>query len=602
MFTKHIILIGMGFILCVSGIASAERALDREEILEIFDKLSEQPKKTWISTGTIDAVHDEYRAAKTTNQAEIDNQINQEIEEYRNSSTKVELTEELQKMKLDAIPFNVRYRLSNEYSMNSHVVVKYDGEKFYWEISVNSRSDSVIPGKDLEGNYMTEQFNLSWNTERTFTWDGQKYTIYSASTNQAIEDITNSFPHAVNGPLTAGVIPWGYGSFTYEKLSEAEASAVEVNIDNRKEIHLTVNSKDGTEMLFILDKDKNYAVLSCLFTGQDYIVARQYGDFKLVSGNWVPMTILVQKYNNSSDKLLASDYWTFTSISGETPTPGSFSVDFNSNTIISLHTPVTESPLIYHYCKDVDVEQLLTGSKTFLATDSTVPQNCATVALGYAAGQLEKDIVNKQLSELVVGPDKKTSLYEMKRFAQRLGLHCKVVKTDLESLKNLAGSKAILHLPEKNHFVLLDHIDKQYVWLLDFTGREFFYRISIDRFNKEWSEGTALLIAEQPIKLHDSTVEIADAQLHRFVGGDGYQCTKLIQQGYVIYCNQIGGMCFGYYEYYYYRYGCEAAASGTCPENWYYRKVKSLCIDDPYIPWYCTVTGDWICYYIYACK
>ena len=125
MFTKHIILIGMGFILCVSGIASAERALDREEILEIFDKLSEQPKKTWISTGTIDAVHDEYRAAKTTNQAEIDNQINQEIEEYRNSSTKVELTEELQKMKLDAIPFNVRYRLSNEYSMNSHVVVKY---------------------------------------------------------------------------------------------------------------------------------------------------------------------------------------------------------------------------------------------------------------------------------------------------------------------------------------------------------------------------------------------------------------------------------------------------------------------------------------------
>jgi hypothetical protein len=601
MFTKHIILLGMSFILCVCGIASAERTLDRGEILEIFDKLTNQPKKTWISAGTIDAVHDEYRAAKTTDQAKIDSQINQEIEEYRNSSAKMELTEELQKMKLDAIPFNVRYRLSNEYSMNSHVVVKYDGERFSWKINVNSRSDSVIPGKELEGNFMTEQFNLGWNTERTFTWDGQKYTIYLESSNQAVEDIKNDLPHVVGGPLTAGVIPWGYDSFTYDNLAAGETSAVEVNIDNRKEIHLTINGKDGTEMLFVLEPEKNYAVLSCLFTGQDYIVARQYGDFKLVLGNWIPMTILVEKYEDLADKPLASDFWKFTSISGETPAPGSFSVDFKSNTIVSFHSPVTESPLIYNYSKDVDVKQLLTGSMAFLASDSAASQNCATATLAYAAGKLEKEIVNKQLSELVVGPDKSTSLYAMKQFAQSLGLHCRVVKTDLATLRSLAGSTAILHMPKKNHFVLLDHIDERYVWLLDFTSSKFFYSVDIDRFNREWSEGTALLVAGQPIQMQDGFVEIADTQLHQFIGAGGYQCTQVIQESNTIYCTQISGICIGYYECYFLRYGCAPAESGSCAYALYLRKIKSLCIDG-YYPYSCTVTGEWICYYMYACK
>ena len=601
MFTKRIILFGIVFILCACTVVSAERTLGRAEILEIFDKLTSQPKETWISAGTIEAVHAEYRAAKTTDQAKINDQINQEIEEYQNSVTKAELTEELQEMKLNAIPFNVRYELSNEYSMNSNVVLKYDGERFYWEINVNSRTDSVIPGKELEGNYMTEQFNTDWNTERTFTWDGQKYTIYSISTNQAVEDISNSFPHVVNGPLTAGVIPWGTGNFTYDNLSESEASAIEVDINNRTEIHLIINSKDGTEMLFVLEPGKSYAVLSCLFTGRDSIVAGQYDNFRLVSGNWVPMTILMEKYDDLADKPLASDFWKFTDISGETPAPGSFDVDYKSDTIVSFHNSVTDTPLMYRYTDAVDVKRLLDWSITFLS-DSTAPQNCATVALGYAARQLKKHIVNKQFSKLVTGPDKTTNLHEMKQFAQNLGLHSRVVKTDLETLKNLSGSMAILHIPDKSHFVLLDHIDQRYVWLLDLTSKEFFYRIDIDRFNEQWIEGTALLIAAQPIKLQGNSVEIADTQLHQFVGAGGYQCTQLIQESNVIYCTYVCGQCVGYYEYYYNRYGCAPAASGTCSYALYLRKVKSPCISSSYYQSDCTVTGEWTYYYIYACK
>ena len=602
MVSKRILLLSFSLILCANGIVSAERKLERSEILGIFDKLTSQPKNMWISAGTIEAVHDEYRAAKTTDQAKINNQINQEIQEYQNSLAKTELTEELQEMKLEAIPFNVRYELSNEYSMNSNVVLKYDGERFSWEISVNSRTDSVVPGKELKGNYMTEQFNMDWNSDRTFTWDGQKFTIYSPSTNQAVEDITDSFPHVVNGPLTAGIITWGYGSLTYDNLSASEASAVEINMNGRMEVHLTVNSKDGTEMLFILEPQKDYAVLSCLFTGRDSIIAGQYGDFKLVSGNWVPMTILVEKYDDLADKPLTSDYWKFTNISGEVPAISSFNSNFKSNTIVSYHYSDTEPPLMYHYTDAVDVKQLLDGGKAYLTSGTTALQNCATAALGYVAGQLKKDINGEQLSKLVVGKNKATSLYAMKQFAQNLGLYCRVVRTDLNTLKNLSGPRAILHIPGKNHFVLFDHVDDRYVWLMDLTSREFFYCIDIDLFNKAWTERTALLIADEPIKLQNDSVEIADAQLHKLIGAGGYKCTELIQEYNVIYCTQVCGVCDGYYEYYYNRYGCASAPSGTCTYNLYLRKVESLCINKSDIPIYCTVTGEWTEYYMWACK
>ncbi|MEE9370710.1 MAG: hypothetical protein V3W45_04470, partial [Sedimentisphaerales bacterium] len=148
--TKNILLTVL-FLLSVSCAAFADRELDRTEILQIFEQLTSQPKRTWISAGTIEATREEYKAPKTTDRNEINNQINQSVQEYQSSPNKRELTEELQKMKLDAIPFNVRYELSNEYTMSSIVTVRYDGNRFYWEINVDSRADSVKPGKDLAG-------------------------------------------------------------------------------------------------------------------------------------------------------------------------------------------------------------------------------------------------------------------------------------------------------------------------------------------------------------------------------------------------------------------------------------------------------------------
>ena len=38
----------------------ADRTLDRSEILEIFQILTEQPKDTWIQKGTIEAKHTKF--------------------------------------------------------------------------------------------------------------------------------------------------------------------------------------------------------------------------------------------------------------------------------------------------------------------------------------------------------------------------------------------------------------------------------------------------------------------------------------------------------------------------------------------------------------
>ena len=89
------------------------------------------------------------RRPKVTDSTKIKAEIDKAVRQYEQNANKRELTPELQKMKLDAIPFNVKYKLANEYSMSSREVVKYDGERFYWEITVNSRSDSIKPDATL---------------------------------------------------------------------------------------------------------------------------------------------------------------------------------------------------------------------------------------------------------------------------------------------------------------------------------------------------------------------------------------------------------------------------------------------------------------------
>lgn len=602
MSTKRTLFAGV-LLLSASCGAFADRPLERAEILQIFQQLTSQPRKTWIPAGTIEATHQEYRAPKTTDPNEINRQINDKIREYQANPNKPELTENLPKMTLDAIPFNVRYRLSNEYTMSSTVVVRFDGERFYWEINVDSRTDSVERDAALSGNYMTRHFDLEWNARRIFAWDGEKYTTYSLPGNHAIVDAAGTTPHVVTGPLTAGVIPWGYGYFTYDNLSAIESSAVETYVNGQTQIQLTLVNSDGSQMLFVLDPAKAYAAVSCSITGPgNFLTSKQYSNYQYVSGHWVPTTISIEKYDAGSNRLLANDSWTFTTISGDAPAPESFNVQYEADALIEYFSDVTARPAMYRYSRTVDTTLLLSERLGFAASEGTQAQNCATAALKHALTELGESVTDDELAQLVRDPNKDTSLLQMKQFIQGRGLYCRTVKTDIQTLKSLEGCEIILHIPGKKHFVVLDTIDGEYVWAIDLAGDKFYYRTDVAFFGMDWSEGTALLISNHPVEIGGEFAEITDAQLGNIIGASGYSCTRLLQTYNVIYCdNPVVGECGGYYEEYYTRYGCEAAPSGSCSGSRMLRYKESPCIVDPYDPVACDITGEWTCYYMRAC-
>ncbi|MFA5239096.1 MAG: cysteine peptidase family C39 domain-containing protein [Phycisphaerae bacterium] len=588
----------MVFLSFISGVAFADRSMERGEILQIFQKLTNQPRKTWIPAGTIEATREEYRAPKMMDANMLNSQIKKEVQLYQRNPNKRELTEELQKTRLDAEPFNVRYNLSNEYTMSSLVVVRFDGDRFYWEINVNSRADSVKPDKDIAGNFMTEQFNLDWNARRIFAWDGEKYTTYFLPGNHAIVDTTGRTSHVVNGPLTAGIIPWGYGYYTYENLSATDSSAVEEYIDGQPQIHLTFDNRDGSQMVFVMDPQKDYAVTSCLITRPGYAVtSKHYSGYKSVAGNWIPSAILLEQYEAGSNRLLASDLWNITSIDTTVPESYNFEVDYETDALVEYFFLNPGKSEMYRYSQRVNTDQLLADRLAFVANDGRKLQNCATAALKYTLSQLGKNVTDQQLSQLVNQSDNNTNLYQMKQFTQRLGLYCLAVKADIQTLKSLDNCEVILHIPGKKHFVALEGIDDKYIWTIDLAGNKFYDRTDIDFFGMDWTEGTALLISNNAIE--GRFTEIEERELGNINGASGYQCNVLRQEDNVILCDFVGGECGGVYRVFYERWGCGLAESGSCSQYPMVRYEKSPCIE--YSIYSCDVTEEWTAYYMMAC-
>jgi hypothetical protein len=588
-------------VMFLSGITFADRTLERGELLQIFEQLTAHPCKTWIPAGTIEATHLEYKAATVTDVNEINRQIAKEIQQYQNEQNKRELTEEWQKMKLDAMPFNVRHKSSNEYTMNSTVLLKFDGNRFYWEINVDSRADSVKPGKDLADNFMTQQFDLDANKRRIFAWDGEKYTAYFLPGNDAIVDARAEKPHTVNGPLTAGLVPWGYGYYTYENLTSVESSAVEKDVEGETQVHLTLNMSGGVVKTFALSPSKNYALVSYLATGNGKSVDfRKYSDYRLIADKWLPMTIVMEQYDSETNRLLARDLWNITRIDISVPGVENFDVNYELDAQVEFFSPATEKPVMYRYSGAVDTDALLTERLTYASSQGTHTQNCATAALKYSLSKLDKNMSQNELAPLVSGTTGFTSLAAMKQFVQNLGLYCRAVKTDIQTMRNLRGCQAILHIPGKNHFVALEAIDDKYVWTIDLAANKFYDHTDISFFDMDWTEGTALLISKQPIQGEFN--EINGNELVNIIGGKGYSCTILLQEYNVIFCSYIGGLCGGCYVEYEERWGCGAAASGNCSTTKKIRYVETPCILDPVIPEACTVTGEDTIYYMRACN
>ncbi len=586
--------------LCLTPATFGQRALDKAEVQDVLKRLTSQPRKTWIPAGTIQATHQEYGAAKVTDETLIKAEIDAAIQQYAQDDQKRELTPELQDTMLAAIPFNVRYKLANEYSMSSRETVKYDGERFYWDITVNSRTDTVKPSADLASNSMTDAFDMTWNQHRICAWDGQEYTTYSASGGQAMVDAAGKLSREVNGPLTAGLIPWGYGRFSDASLSAAGVSAGEVSLNGTTFVQMAISYPDGTSAKLALDPSKDYAVTTAtLASSSGFVVTYTCSGYQSISGRWAPTSVTIERQNDRIEsKAPTSEQWTFTSISTSTPALSSFDASLGLDTLVEYASPVMASSALYINSYEADTDELLAQRLAYGAAEGSRPQNCATAALQYVASGFGKSASNAAIANLI-GPDGRTSLYDLKQLAQSMGLYGRVVKTDPAGLENLGATKAVLHIPGTGHFVVLDRVDNQYVWLIDLSSRKFYYRQNIHLFPLEWTEGTALLLSNRPIA--GQLAEVPDAKIKEIVGGVAYACNRLGQEEDWIGCDYIPyELCAGAFAYYYERWACGPAESGTCPTQVMVFRQETPCIPDPIYD--CKVTGVWYFYSRTACK
>jgi peptidase C39-like protein len=584
--------------LCAATVTNGQRTLAKTETLEIIDKLTSQRPTTWLPAGTIEAKHQEFRAARVTDSAQVDAAIQQQVQAYQSSASKILRAEELQKQYLEAIPFNTRYAMANEYNMTSSVTVKYDGDRFYWNISVTSRTDSVQPSADLAGSEMLDRFDATQSRERVFTWDGQQYTIHTVSANHAIADAANRLPRGLNGPLTAGIVPWGQGTLSSGNLSAAKVTATEVLRDGIDQIEMTIEPADGSAMVFVLDPAKDYAVTSCILTSpNDTITSRYYSGYRKVAGSWVPSTILLERHDLFTDRLLASDKWDLTTIDGTVPGSEQFNAAYRANTVIEYHSPASTKASIYYYSNATDTEQLLAERLTYAATEGKNRQNCATAALKHVAARLGKSVADRTLAP-IVQPNGQTTMDMLSRTARGLGLYCRAVRTDLATLTDLPNCQAILHIPGKDHFVVLDRVDDRDAWIVDLSSSTFYYRKNKALLPMDWSEGTALLVSKEPIA--GPFAEIGHDALAMLSSGAGWSCTRLLQAESQSYCTATEYDCWGAFRWYYKRWGCEYAPIGSCTTQSLARYAKDECVWDAIRG--CTSLYDWEFSYMSACQ
>ena len=547
-------------ILIPAAVCPASRQLEKSEISAILKSLTEQVHTTWIPAGTITATHEEFKIQTPKDPNHIEKQT--------------------------------------EFKLLTNATVCFDGERFNWRI------DAVRSAYAEQ----SQQFDFSTNGSRVFVWDGQRYSTYYRPVNiSIIKDAEKlKIPHAVNGPLTAGLIPWGFGNYSYEKLSSAQSWATESVPGNQREIQLALNFPNGTEILFSLDPEKDYAVLSQQIRKADNSIAlNTYANFQLYGNRWVPKSLILEQYKNSiaPNNLIASDTWNFTSITDNMPAADSFRIDYEKDALIEYHTQLAPKSVMYHYSKNleedgIDSDALLIEKFDFDAQAGS-SHNCASAAIKYALVRLGTNIDKEQLSRIPQNTNG-TSLYAIKQFIQTLGLYCRAVKIDITSLKNLSSCQAILHIPGKNHYVVLGNIDDAYVRVIDLSDRKFLDRFSISDFTQEWAHGTALLISDRPINLE--MTDIDDSTLQGIFGA-GYSCSKLLQNEGVFYCDEpIWGSCGGTYAEYMERWGCAPAATGTCSMSLMPRYHETVCVVDIHAPGNCTVTGEWKVYYMRACR
>lgn len=556
---RSIITLSAAMVLGHSILLWGQETSNRSEVSDIVDQLIQQQRTSWIETGTMELLHTEYRAPVLTDTAAIEAKIEQALADFDSNPGRVVKTAELQAQQREAIPFNVRYEYANETTTTTYELVKVDEDRHSQDITIESRIESITKPASLAYNQMTNDVDLHGNQRRIFAWDGQNYTLYNLPVNLAIVDASNRFDQAGVAPRKAGLIPWGQGKFSKDKLMDAQ---ITYQAPRNGELVVSFVWDEGIEFTVTIDSKPSFTLLSHSLVYPDGSFTRtELSKYRQVKESWIPYEIWTEQYDAGGQRLLAYDLWEILDISTKTPRPNEFAAEYHENARISHYSPLSDKPLRYHHNSRIDIQGLLSRRLDVEASANNSNQNCATLSIAYAAEKLGTSIAEEQFSDIVDSGF--TSLLQMKTLAQNMGLNAEVVQTDVAGLEHYGEGQIILHLPGKNHFVVLDHIDSEGVWCVDLVSNRFYYPINLKRLAAIWSEGIALVLAKNPISVAQLDTVLTDTGASVYTGGMPGTCTKVRQEAGYQPCPD----CIGSYYVYHKIMGCEYAPTGTCYEE-----------------------------------
>ncbi len=533
-------------ILAAQGLASAEKVLDSSQITKVFERLCQTPAAGWIQQGRLSAMH------RSSNEA------------------------------------------TGEITESTETVVT-DGVRFSWQIKLNSYEKKGEQGAQDSNDFMQS------NRDRLFVWDGQTYTLYFSSGKQAIVyDNSSSVPVRVNGPLTAGYISWGLGVFSLTELSAARVSATQVQSENGNLIQMTIQAPNRPQLQLVFDPAKDYAVLSYTIEKESSRTIHTYGNYVLKSGRYLPMNILIEKYQN--EKLYSSDSWEIVSLQDQLSEQDVFAAPFEDKTLVEYHTLLLDKPLFYQHSDKKEIKPLLDGRMQAALKKDVQKQNCGTQAIEQMFRPLGVSVSDSELSSLVDDVSGTTSLYQIQQFVLKNELYCMPAKLTLGMLERLKDCQILIHFPEKKHFVVLDRFEGKKVWIIDMDRNTFYHCMDISEFEQEWA-GIVLLVSKQPIVLEKGYKPIPEDMLKRIQGAGTYSCSELIQDYRVEVCPEMMfSLCMGRYELWYPRYGCKLdPQGGICLGVPLVKKVYTYCIEDANNPGTCNISGEFVVFYMRSC-
>jgi hypothetical protein len=545
--------------------AFGDRRLEKSEIDHLLELLTQQTRMSWLPYGTIIARHLQYQ-------------------EFENKIT------------------------------DSSEIIHFDGNRYNWQVTLNANESldmnrSAMIGPD---GIQPPSEDFLMNQSNQYLWNGQKQVRYYKASGYAIvalgQETANS---SLFGPPTAGIVPWGHGDCSLAVLRLNAPTAYELNGSDGTTIlleYMETKYRPAAQVTFVLDPSAGYAVLSYSIENDLALLRNTYSDYQLIGGFWVPRKIMIERFDKRSDpaRLISYDDWQFEHIAFEKPAESMFAAKFAPGTVVELQPSQSLSTFMYQVPENQDIEPLLEDKISLMSENALQAGNCATAAVRHLSRKFGRPIATEKIVSMVSSDNQTTRLTDMKAALEEAGLECMAVKTDIKSLGKFSNCTKIVHLPINDHYVIVDRVEEDAVWVIDLINRKFYWKKEMAEFLLEWGSGTALLVSDSPIHVPlDSQFSYLDAtQMALIKGGNfgTYSCTDKIQDTEHILCAlPVGFLCSGLYYKVYERYGCkEDPNGGTCVGKMMVGYEFTQCINN--INDGCTITGIWESRYIRACQ